>query len=113
MVKIAELVFLEVCNKGALVFLEHHFLEELSDAKHIDQLDDVEFFCKHLRGLFVSLEFLCPTLEPGLVLKTAPEEKTEVKCHAALQIAILIFAASSQCLNHLFLGLTFVACFLS
>ena len=60
----------------------------------------------------MSLEFLRPALEPGLVLKTAPEEKAEVRCHAALQIAILVFAALGHRLNHLFLGLALSTRFL-
>ena len=61
----------------------------------------------------MSLEFLRPAFEPGLVLKTTPEEKAEERCHTALQIVIFVFAALSHRLNHLFLGLAFVACSLN
>ena len=61
----------------------------------------------------MSLQFLRLMLEPGLVLKTTPEEKAEERCYAALQIVVLVFAAFGHSSNHLFLGLAFGACFLN
>ena len=61
----------------------------------------------------MSLKFRRHVNKPGLVLKTTPEEKAEERCHTALQIVIFVFAALSHRLNHLFLGLAFVACSLN
>ena len=50
------------------MLIQDHLGYELADAKHVYELNDIDFISKHIRGLLVSLKSLNSLLVPVLVL---------------------------------------------
>ena len=53
--EVTELETPEIGDQSSLVLFQHELGKESSDSLHVEQLDNIDFVCKSLAGLFMPL----------------------------------------------------------